>query len=147
MTPKSLTVELVYSAGPLPDHGILHAGLRLAVRLIGLAGGPKAGTAAEPGSGFRDFSLSDTDFLDLCRLIGELAWAERPPRVSARADTSDGWARLLLHVSHEGGGRTLALDLQSSGFEGDDAPPLRRFLSILLGAAGLRDVSALTGGL
>ena len=149
MTPKSLTVEVVYSAGPMPDHGILHSGLRFVLRLIGLVGGPSAGTVGEIEHGFRHFRMQDADFRELCRLVGELAWAERPARVTAKADTSDGWARLLLHVSHESGGRTLALDLQSSGFEGEDAALLHRFFAILLGSAGLRDGSArasLTGG-
>lgn len=149
MTPKSLTVEVLYSAGPMPDHGLLHAHLRAALRVVGIAGGPNAGTAADRDGGFRDFSMSDGAFRELCLLVGELAWAERPPRVTSKTDTSDGWARLLLHVSHESGGRTLALDLQSSGFEGEDAPLLRRFFAVLLGSAGLRDDSArisLTGG-
>lgn len=63
--------------------------------------------------------------------------------MEAVVDTSDRAAIVTLQVAHEKGSQSLQLALLSSGFKGADAPALRRFFSILLAKAGIRDASIL----
>lgn len=132
---RSLSVSLLYSAGPLfqPQR------LCLAVHA---SGGPfPQGPQGRLSATGRDLAIADADLsadeVDaLCRAAGEAGFGDRVPRVSAVVDTSDSAAFLLLRVEHERGAFTLSLHLMSSGFEGPDAPALKRFLSLLLGKAG-----------
>ncbi len=137
MSHGSLNVTLTCAAGRIGTPGRLI----LALRLAGIAGIATAGTVAERDGGFRDFAPSADDVRALAEMADGLDFA----RVEARVDTSDTWHEIVLHVN----GRTLALALMSTGFEGDDAPALRRFFARLLGSAGVRDESLwvqLTGG-
>jgi hypothetical protein len=133
--PKSLSLSLAVAKGPIGSGGRLE----LALRLAGIPGKPATGTVAEPSGGFREFALGDSEFKQLCRVVGELEIATREPRVRAVVDTSDGWTEVLLHLAHEAGERTILLRLFVSGFEGEDAVRLHRLFSLLLASAGVRD--------
>jgi hypothetical protein len=129
MSHGTLNVTLTCAAGPVGTAGRLV----LALRLAGIAGFATAGTVAERDSGFRDFTPSADDVRALAAMAEGLDFA----RVEARVDTSDTWHEIVLHVN----GRTLALAIMASGFQGEGADALRRFFARLLASAGVRDES------
>lgn len=63
------------------------------------------------------------------------------PEVQGVIDTSDGWNRLLFSVRTESGACSITIDMQSSGFEGRDAPALRSLFRQLFSLAGFVNFS------
>ena len=131
----SLAVSLMLSTGPMGRPGRL----RLALRLAGLAGRAAGGSVAAPDGGVRDVDLTDAEFRELLRLAEEAGLPGRDPRVEAVVDTSDTSNVLLLRLAHEKGAHVLDLPMMASGYDGPDAPALRRFCGALLSMAGVRD--------
>ena len=138
----SLDITLSHVSGFLMQQRSLNLALRAGCVLFD-NGAKGSGTVAEPGRGFVDFALGDLDCRELCRAAEEAGLAERAPRVKEIVDTSDRCAQVVLVVSHEKGTRTLSLNLMCSGYEGPDAPALKRFFALLLDAAGVRNESVL----
>lgn len=62
--------------------------------------------------------------------------ADSPPRVRPRVDTSDTWSSILVSVACGAFRTAFAVDAFASGFEGEDAAELDRFLAALHGVAG-----------
>ena len=138
----SLDITLSHAGGFLMQPRSLNLALRAGCVLFD-DGAKGSGTVAEPKRGFVEFALGDRDCRELCRAAEVAGLAERPPRVKEIADTSDRCAQVVLVVSHEKGTHTLALNLMCSGYEGPDAPALKRFFALLLKAAGVRDENVL----
>lgn len=138
MSLRSVDVALTVVDGDFGGRRSLTLALNAACLLFDP--GPRGrGTVADPKRGFVEFPLAEADCLELCRAAGEAGFEERLPDVREVADTSDRCLRATLVVSHEKGTRTLVLNLMHSGYEGPDAPALRRFFSLLLRAAGVAD--------
>jgi hypothetical protein len=136
VTPTQLTVSLTHADGPLghPPR------LKLSLYLSGLRlndGVQARGTRA----GSQEFPVTAAQFEELCRTAEATGFPIRLPEVEGKNDTSDRWAQVLLFLSLDGAAQTLDLSLLSSGFEGPDAPALRRFFSVLLSVAGVQDES------
>lgn len=138
----SLNVVLIHTDGELMKRHTMNLALHASCILF-VDGARGYGTVAEPERGFVDFELGDRDSRDLCRAAEEAGFADRAPQVQEVADTSDRSAFVSLQVSHEKGSRDLMLNLMCSGYEGPDAPALKRFLALLLKHAGVRDESIL----
>ncbi len=136
MSPGQWTVSLTHADGPLGSP----PRLRLSLYLSGLRlndGVQARGTRA----GSQEFSMTAAQFEELGRTAKAAGFPDRLPVVEGKNDTSDRWAQVLLVVSIDGKSQTLDLSLLSSGFEGPDAPALRRFFSVLLSVAGIQDES------
>jgi hypothetical protein len=99
----------------------------------------------------RDFEIGETDFIRLVRCLNETGLPERDPDIAASVDTSNVSQDLLLDVMSgliAPKRRTFHFGWWASGFEGKDAPAVRRFLRELLSLAGcdLERFRDLTGG-
>jgi len=71
--------------------------------------------------------------------LEDLGLPGRAPNVEGVPDTSDGWARVVFWVRTHDGARCMVIDMESSGFEGGDAEPLRRLYRRLFELAGFSD--------
>jgi hypothetical protein len=136
---RSLTLTLTHASGPIGRRPVLN----LSITLGGVEGLPQfeAGLSVLDARGARQVPLREEPFGALVRALEATGIEQRVPKVDGKIDTSDSSARLLMHVAHEKGSRLLDVDLLSSGYEGPDAPALRKFLGLLLDAAGVSDPS------
>jgi hypothetical protein len=60
----------------------------------------------------------------------------RTPNVQGVIDTSDAWTHLLLYIRAEQRTLPLEIHMHSSGFDGEDAEPLRTLFRLLFALAG-----------
>ena len=139
---QSLDVTLVHADGELVNRRSLNVALHAACVLF-KDGAKGAGSVADRDRGFVDFQRGDRECRELCRAAEEAGLAERAPDIKEVADTSDRFAHATLQVSHEYGSQTVRLTLMCSGYEGPDAPALKRFLALLLQAGGVRNEAVL----
>jgi len=142
VSPACLTISLTCADGPV----FQPARQRLSVFVSGLLLRNElrfAGGVAERGGSMREFSATREQFETLGRAAADAGLMERVPRVEPVVDTSDHVTWVLLHVAHEKGTQTLTLDLLSSGYQGPDAPVLRRWFAVLLSLAAVEDDAVL----
>ena len=138
MSLQSFSLTLTHRSGPVGRR----PRLTLALTVDGVVGLPQfecGGSVAIGPRALSEFKLSPEQFQRLGAALEATGIETRVPKVDGRIDTSDTAARLLLHVALDKGSRTLDVDLLSSGYEGPDAPALRKFLGLLLDAAGVTD--------
>ena len=137
MSLHSLTVSLTHASGPIGR--VAGHNLSIFLSALRLEAVKAAGSVSLRGRPTTEFSPTPEQIEALCRAAEEAGFADRVPVVEEVIDTSDRWAWVLLHVAHDRGARTLELHLLSSGYEGADAPALRRFFDLLLSVAGVAD--------
>jgi hypothetical protein len=73
---------------------------------------------------------------EVVRRLDALGIPGRTPEVQGVVDTSNGWTHLLFCARGEQHTTTLDIDMESSGFEGEDAERLRALFRQLFALAG-----------
>ena len=87
---------------------------------------PDGGLAA------RETDLPTSEVVPLVEALAELGFPAAKPRIDECFDTSDVWEHAVLRAMLNDDSDTLVLSLCASGFEGRDAPALRRVFRRIL---------------
>ena len=90
----------------------------------------------------RSVSVSQDEVRDIVQLLKDLAILDRELSVKGAFDSSDVWSKLSFSVALNDMDYTLDVNMAATGFEGEDAEPLRKMLRRLLGLVGEDAVNA-----
>ena len=143
--PTVLTLRLVYTSGLVfpPERWTEEAGLGTlslviwlrAITYLDTLGGRMVVIQRDPRQGresTREFPLTADQVQSVLAAMKATGLPARELKLEPLLDSSDRWAHLTLNINTLAGRRSVDVDMNTSSYEGPDAPALRAFLHTLL---------------
>ncbi len=150
--PTVLTLSLMYTSGLVfpPDRWTDEAGLGTlslvnwlrAIQYLNSTGGRMVVIERDPrqdAESIREFSLNAEQVSGIIDTLEATGLPASEQQLEPLLDSSDRWAHMTLNVGTRHGRRSVDIDMNTSSYEGPDAPPFRAFLHALLKTAGAQD--------